>query len=128
MVGWAASVMDFETSEALTTLRADIGQVETSLRADIARVETTLGDRIDQVETTLGDRIARVETTLSDRIDSLSGQLAATTSSLRHEIHESKRHSEVLLESLRDDIRILAEGLVSLSSKVESLRPPERRP
>ena len=141
--------MDLETSEAITTLRTDIGQVradmaqvetslradmarvETGLRADIARVEASVRADLGEVETGLRADIRRVETTLSDRIDSLSGQLGATTSSLRAEMRqmgqESKRHSEVLFESLRDDIRIIAEGLVSLGAKVESLRPPEHR-
>jgi len=141
--------MDLETSEAITTLRTDISQVrgdmariEISLRADIARVETGLradmalmetGLRADigNFEASLRADIRRVETTLSDRIDSLSGQLGATTSSLRNEIRQmgqdSKRHTDVLFESLRDDIRMIAEGLVSLSAKVDSLRPPDRR-
>jgi phage-related minor tail protein len=131
--------MDLETSEAITTLRTDIAQVradmvqvETNLRADIGNVEASLRTDLTSVESSLRADIRRVETTVSDRIDSLSGQLGATTSSLRNEIRQmgqdSKRHTKVLVESLRDDIRIIAEGLASLSAKVESLRPPERRP
>ncbi len=35
---------------------------------------------------------------------------------------ELKGHMGVLVESLRDDIRLLAEGVVSIDAKVESLR------
>lgn len=47
---------------------------------------------------------------------------------LRQELHdglaENRRHFEVIVESLRDDIRMIAEGLVALDRKVEGLRPP----
>jgi chromosome segregation ATPase len=144
--------MDVETAEAITTLRADIRHVEINLRADIRRVEMTLSDRIDTLSRQvdglggqvdgLGGRVdslggqvdslgGRVDS-LGGKVDSLDGRLDATASSLRDEMRqigqESKRHSEVLFESLRDDIRIVAEGLVSLGAKVELLLPPDRRP
>ena len=44
---------------------------------------------------------------------------------LRTEMHEvndeTKRHMDVVAESLRDDIRIIVEGVVALSAKVDSL-------
>jgi predicted nuclease with TOPRIM domain len=42
----------------------------------------------------------------------------ADMSSMRNDL---KRHTEVLFESLRDDIRIIAEGVVSLDAKTRSL-------
>jgi hypothetical protein len=111
--------MDVETSEAITTLRADV-----------RRVETTLSDRIDIISRQVDGLSGKVDS-LSGKVDSLDGRLDATASSLRDEMRqigqESKRHSEVLFESLRDDIRIVAEGLVSLGAKVELLLPPDRR-
>ena len=122
--------MDVETAEAITTLRADIRHVEISLRADIRRVETTLSDRIDILSRQVDGLGGRVDS-LGGKVDSLDGRLDATASSLRNEMRqigqESKRHAEVLFESLRDDIRIVAEGLVSLGAKVELLLPPDRR-
>ncbi len=35
---------------------------------------------------------------------------------------ETRRHLDVVAESFRDDVRMIAEGLVLLDSKVESLR------
>jgi hypothetical protein len=96
--------MDAQTADAVDTLRADIRHVETSLTADIHRVETSLSADIRQVETSLTGEIHRV----------------------RVEIHElnsdTKRHVDVVTESLRDDIRIVAEGVVALTAKVDSLR------
>ncbi len=44
----------------------------------------------------------------------------------RKEIKEegviTRRHFDIVAESLRDDIRLIAEGLVSLDAKVESMR------
>ena len=41
----------------------------------------------------------------------------------RSGLSENRRHFEVIAESLRDDIRIIAEDVVALDGKVESLRP-----
>jgi hypothetical protein len=62
----------------------------------------------------------------SEAIGRLSGRIDALEVSLRTEIREglaeSRRHTEVLFGSLRDDIRILAEGFAVLSTKRESLQ------
>jgi hypothetical protein len=58
--------------------------------------------------------IRRVETTLSTEIDELRHEL-------RLEMLEGRRHTEVLFESLRDDIRLVAEGLAVVSAKVDRL-------
>jgi hypothetical protein len=40
-----------------------------------------------------------------------------------HELNEdAKRHSDVQFESVRDDIRILAEGFATLSARIDSRR------
>jgi hypothetical protein len=40
---------------------------------------------------------------------------------MREEGERSRRHFDVVAESLRDDIRLIAEGLVALSQGVDSL-------
>jgi hypothetical protein len=51
---------------------------------------------------------------------------AALRQEIRQEIREegstTRRHFDVVAESLRDDIRIIAEGLVVLDAKVEAIR------
>jgi hypothetical protein len=64
-----------------------------TLRADIRRVER---------------EVVRVETSL--------------TATMRELNEEAKRHTDVRIEDVRGDIRILAEGFASLSATVESLR------
>jgi phage host-nuclease inhibitor protein Gam len=85
--------MDVETAEAVDTLRADIRRAE----REVVRVETSLTAKIDQVESSL-------------------------TATMRELNEEAKRHTDVRIEDVRDDIRILAEGFASLSATVESLR------
>ena len=58
--------------------------------------------------------IRRVETTLSTRIAELRHEL-------RFEMLEGRRHAKVLFESLRDDIRLVAEELAVVSAKVDRL-------
>jgi hypothetical protein len=85
--------MDLETAEAVDTLRGDIHRVERG----VVRVETSLTAKIQQVESSL-------------------------TAKLRELNEDAKRHTDLRIEDVRDDIRILAEGFASLSATVESLR------
>jgi len=103
--------MDIETAEVVETLRADIHRVE----HEVVRVETSLIARIDHVETSLNAKIEHVETSLNAKIDGVE-------TSLTSKMDEHKRHTDVRLESMHDDIRMLAEHVVTLSSKVDSLR------
>jgi hypothetical protein len=63
---------------------------------------------------------------LGQRIDALEGSLRGELGSLRSEFRaglaENRRHTEVLFESLRDDIRMLAEGFATLTAKLDSDR------
>lgn len=72
---------------------------------DVETVEAIdrLGDRMDR----LGDRIDRLEL-------SLRGGMADMRAELR-------RHTDVVAESLRDDIRLVAEGVAHLSVKFDRL-------
>jgi hypothetical protein len=93
--------MDAETSEAIETLRVDLREVESSLRSDICRVESSL--RLE-----LGD---------------VRGEIAKMRGEMVEMRGELKRHTEILFESVRDDIRLVAEGLAALSMKVDLLLP-----
>jgi hypothetical protein len=64
--------------------------------------------------------IGRVETSLQAEIGKLRAEMAtrAEMASMREEL---KRHTDVRFESLRDDIRIVAEGFAAMSAKIDSL-------
>jgi dynactin complex subunit len=76
---------------------ADIKNEFSLVRADIQEVDARLSEKIRQAETTV-----------------------------RQEIQEegiaTRRHFDIVAESLRDDIRIITEGLIALDAKVETMR------
>ncbi len=89
-------MMDVETAEAID-----------GVRSDIRRVERQLTD----TETSLRRDMRELGTALREEF--------------RREIHEAavetRRHVDILFESLRDDVRLVAEGLVTLDAKVDRL-------
>lgn len=92
--------MDIETFEAIGSLRGDIQRVETSLLDEIGKLRA--------------ETVTRVE--FKGEIGTLRGEMSA----MREEL---KRHTDMRFESLRDDIRIVAEGFASLSAKIDAFRP-----
>ena len=83
------------------------------------------GEAIDGLRTDLRD----VEVRLSTRIDGLRTELRAEMAHMRAELRsefrdglaENRRHADVLVEAVRDDIRMVAEGVAALTGKVEAL-------
>ena len=62
--------------------------------------------------------------TLRAEVQTLRADLRQVEVALSAKIDVMMRRSQVLHESLRDDIRMIAEGLVTLDRKVESFRRP----
>ena len=94
------SSMDPEIKEEFAAVRADLRNVNDRVRE--------VDDRVREVDTRLSAEIRRVETTLRQEI--------------REEGIATRRHFDVVAESLRDDIRIIAEGVITLDAKVEAMR------
>ena len=113
------NILDIETAEVVDTLRTDIRRVERSLTGEMNRVETSLTARINSVEATLNAKIEHVETSLNGRLEHVGKSLTAKMYELNE---DAKRHADVRLESMHHDIRLLAEGVVALSAKVDALR------
>jgi hypothetical protein len=66
-----------------------------------------VGERRSAMDTETSDVIARINA----RIDALEASLRAEfRSGLTEGLAQHRRHAEVLIESVRDDIRMLAEG------------------
>jgi hypothetical protein len=113
--------MDLETASAIETLRGDL---------DRARID--LGDRISAVETSLARKLASTEDVLQAEMwqirDDVTSGLRAEMRQMGDEIRrdlrgemrqmrdEVMRHAAVLTESVRDDVRILADGVASVSA------------
>ena len=95
--------MDSDVKEEFAAVRADLRGVGEQVRG----VDTRLSEEIRRLDTRLSEEIRRVETTL--RLE------------IREEGLTTRRHFDVVAESRRDDIRIIAEGLVTLGAKVAPL-------
>jgi hypothetical protein len=69
---------------------------------------------MDDMDQRLSVRIDEMDQRLTARIDETARQLRAG-------IADSRRHTDVLFESLRDDIRLVAEGLAVVGAKIDRL-------
>ena len=69
----------------------------------------------------LSERLDVLEATVREGFASVGGGLDDLRAETREGLAENRRHTEVLFESLRDDIRILAEGFATVSLKLDSL-------
>jgi replication fork clamp-binding protein CrfC len=105
-----ATAMNIETEAAIADVGRRIDAVEASLRAELGAVRDELRAEIRAVR--------------DDFRAELRSEIRAVRDDLRTEFRdglaENRRHSEVLSESLRDEIRILAEGFGTLSAKLDS--------
>jgi hypothetical protein len=86
--------MDVETSEAIEQLGQRIDALEGSLRGEFGSLRGEFG--------------------------SLRDEFGSLRSEFRAGLEENRRHAEVLFESLRDDIRMLAEGFATLTARLDS--------
>jgi hypothetical protein len=64
--------------------------------------------------------------TVRSEFVAVRAEMRGSETTLRQEIREegvsTRRHFDVVAESLRDDIRTIAEGLIALDAKVERMR------
>lgn len=95
--------MDSEIKEEFAAVRAELRTVADHVREVDAHVRD-LDARVRDVDT----RLTEVDTRLSAKI--------------HDEGVTTRRHFDVVAESLRDGIRIIAEGFVALDAKVERIR------
>ena len=93
--------MDVETSEAIEQLGQRIDALDGSLRGEFGSLRGEFG-------------------TLRGEFGTLRGEVGSLRSEFRAGLEENRRHAEVLFESLRDDIRMLAEGFATLTAKLDS--------
>ena len=122
MVGWnRRGQMDVETSEAIEQLGQRIDAVEVSLRDEYRAGFGEMETRIDSLESRFDQLELRFDG-LESRFDTLESRFDRMESRLDERFAESRRHTEVLFDSLRDDIRILVEGFATLSARLDSRR------
>ena len=131
-----------DTIEAIESLRGDIHQfgARSTLRFDAldarfdgldARIDGLEG-RIDRQDARFDGLDARFDGLegridgqdvrfdgLDARIEGLDARVDRLDQRQEQRFEETRRHFDVIAESLRDDIRMIAEGLVALSTRVD---------
>jgi|tagenome__1003787_1003787.scaffolds.fasta_scaffold20060612_2 hypothetical protein len=95
--------MDVETSEAIDGLSNRIDALGLELRGEMATQGMSLRGEI----ATQGAE--------------LRAELRAEMVAMRQELSAEIRHVQIQVESLRDDIRIIAEGVATLAVKLDRL-------
>jgi hypothetical protein len=107
--------MDVETTAAIEHLSDRIDRLETSVRAEFADVRAEMRSEFADVRAEMRSEFADV------RAEIRNGFADARTE-LRNGNDANRRYTDVLVETLRDDIRILAEGFATISIKLDSLQ------
>lgn len=82
-------------------------------------MDSEIKEAIDSVGVDLRQEMREIELRL--RMEMRELELRLRTEILGEGV-ATRRHFDVVAESLRDDIRIIAEGLIALDTKVESMR------
>ena len=120
--------MDVETSEVIERINARIDALEITLRNEIrgesAAARDDLRGEMSSTRDDLRGEMASMGDTLRGEMsttrDDLRGEMSTIRDDLRDSFAESKHHAIVLNESVRDDIRILAEGFAAMSAKLDT--------
>ena len=96
------------------TMDADIKEEFTSVREQFSAVRSEF--------VSVREQFASVR----EEFTAVRAEMRGSETMLRQEIREdgvsTRRHFDIIAESLRDDIRIIAEGLIALDAKVEKMR------
>jgi chromosome segregation ATPase len=91
----------------------------------------TTNDRLDSIEQKLQSHDQRLESidgkleSLDGKLQSVDERLTVSVTGLRREMRElsadDRRHFGVIAESLRDDIRLIAEGVATRNDKIDQV-------
>jgi len=105
--------VDLETSAAIESLGAGTARLGVELRAEMADLSLELRGEMSELGANLRAEMAdlRVE---------LRAEMAELRAELRDGLAENRRHSQVLFESLHDDIRILAGSVASIVTRLDA--------
>ena len=92
------------------------------LRSDDGRI-VALSPRMDA---DIKEKFTAVRAELRAGFAAVRAEIRGSSATLPQDIREegvaTRRHVDIVAETLRDDIRIIAEGLIALDAKVERMR------
>jgi len=89
--------------------------VDQELKAYLEGMEARATEREDRLEARLGERMEGLEARLGKRMEGLEAQLGKRMEGLETEGHQTR----VLLEGMHDNIRLLAEGVMGVTERLE---------
>jgi hypothetical protein len=93
--------MDVETSEAIDGLSNRIDRLGMELRAEMAA------------------QGAELRSELRSEMAVLRSELRGEIQRLAERVEDNRRHADIQVESIRDDIRIVAEGVATVAVKLD---------
>ena len=111
--------MDVETSEAIDGLNNRIDGLGMDLRRDIAVQGKQL--RAEMAAQTAELRSEMAAQTAEPRFEmtTFKGELRGEIQRLAERVEDNRRHADIQFESIRDDIRIVADGVATLAVKLD---------
>ena len=112
--------MDDDTAELIGALAAEIVATRYELGSQIGSTRDELKADIASTKNELGAEIASTKNELRAEIASTKNELKAEIAALDVRFNDLKRHTEVLTESVRDDIRLVAEAVAHLAVRFEA--------
>jgi regulator of replication initiation timing len=89
-----------DTSRQIGGLRQEIG----GLRQEIGGLRQETGERFDALRQETGERFDALRQETAERFENVDGQI---------------RHTHVLIEDLRSDLKTVAEGVVNVNEKLD---------
>src|SRR5947207_15092789 len=103
--------MDIETSRAIESLRDDIGKVEAALLAEIGKGRADMATKDDlrhEIGAVRAEMVTKYD--LRQEIGTMRGEIGTVRGEMASMREELMRHTDVRFESLRDDVRLIADG------------------
>jgi hypothetical protein len=97
----ASSAVDVETSEAIDGLSNRFDRLGMELRAEMAA------------------QGAELRSELRSEMALLRSELRGEIQRLAQRVEDNRRHADIQVERIRDDIRIVAEGVATLAVKLD---------
>jgi hypothetical protein len=98
------------------------GCVDTDTSIAIDSLGAGLRAEMSDLRVELRGEMSELRGELRGEMSELRGEIADLRLEVRDGLAQNRRHTEILFETLRDDIRILAEGFAVLSTKIDSLQ------
>ena len=107
--------MDVETSEAIDRLTNRIDALGLDLRGEMVEQGVSLRAEMAAQTAELRSEMAAQAAELRSEMTAIKGELRGGIQQLAEPVEDNRRHADIQFGSIRDDIRIVAEGVATLA-------------